>query len=400
MASDNQNKYESGKSNWEGLRQLLQGCVKINYLKSVEEKVRLQKKGYANTFYASFLIEFTDGEKWALYTSKSIRSDRVKGTQWDASNLKQIDTKIKAAYLIYPDDIDPNEETAAERKNIKYQKKIEYSKLDGIVSQDKIYNLIEQHALKGMSGGKQKNTRGTNFEIRIANLLKFDQNLEKWKNPNNHVVGGTHYPLFKKIVDCLELNPASTESIDATSDSTVIGRLKSGGSPKTDILITVHNTDGSSNKYTISCKLSNDSWVSVDQHKANDFANVLDPKNQSLKTLLNNFQKKPTKKDFGKNNIEALTTELAPYVDKLSLWVLGGYGGSARSKEQYADYILINLEKGDTFTEIYRIQNYYELLKEAGGGYFGTPFRWTYPSKRRGKYIQLKCKILKNNEEK
>ena len=53
-------------------------------------------------FYTPFLIEFHDETKWALFTTTSMRTDRIKGQQWDALNLKKINQSISSVYLIYP----------------------------------------------------------------------------------------------------------------------------------------------------------------------------------------------------------------------------------------------------------------------------------------------------------
>jgi hypothetical protein len=34
-------------------------------------------------------------------------------------------------------------------------------------------------------------------------------------------------------------------------------------------------------------------------------------------------------------------------------------------------------------------------MKEENEAQFGTPFSWTYPSKRKGEKIQLKVKVIK-----
>lgn len=197
------------------------------------------------------------------------------------------------------------------------------------------------------------------------------------------------------IVECFELNASDVSKIDATSDKKIIGRLPSGGNPKTDVLVTVSHTDGSTEHFTISCKRSSDASVSVHQYNANTFADVLDKDNDQLRRLLLYFQKCGNLRDFGEENREALTKELKPYVEKLSLWVLGGQGGDGDPETQNAEYIL-TYDNNNGSALITRIEAYYRHLVEGGIiGHFGTPFSWTYPSKRRGQDIQLKCKIIK-----
>lgn len=395
MAFTNADKQQHGQSAKDSLENILKRCVDIGYLKCLYGNFRTGKEGYANKtqFYAPFLIEFMDDTKWALFTTTSMRTDRIKGQQWDALNLKEIDNNIKAVYLVYPDGISKSEKAEFIRQNYKYSNFDEYSAIDAIVSQDKIYNMIELYAIKDLSTGQIKDIQGNNFENRIVAMLNYSQNLSKWKN-NIETIEGMHYDIFENIVDCFELDALHIESIFATCDKKVIGKLPSGGNPKTDIVVTVEKDDGSREKFTISCKRSSNKCVSVHQYTADAFADVLDCENTRLRHLLKLFQASGSLSSFGSENGDALTKELEPYIEKLSLWVLGGQGGDGNPEIQCADYIL-TYDNNDSSASIHRIQYYCERLISSISGNFGTPFYWTYPSKRRGESIQLKCKILK-----
>ena len=92
-------------------------------------------------------------------------------------------------------------------------------------------------------------------------------------------------------------------------------------------------------------------------------------------------------------SIGAMKNELKPYLEKLIRWVIGGYGGKVQNQLQIADYILISDEK-DIY--IHTLEEYTSmLLKKENESHFGTPFQWTFASGRKGKDIQLKCKIIK-----
>lgn len=76
------------------------------------------------------------------------------------------------------------------------------------------------------------------------------------------------------------------------------------------------------------------------------------------------------------------------------MWALGGQGGDGDPETQNADYI-ITYDNNSGSSSIERIEKYVQYLVDTKvDGHFGTPFSWTYPSKRKGKDIQLKCKIL------
>ncbi len=395
MVFTNADKQKHGQSAKQSLKNILKRCVDVGYLKGFWEDYRIGKEGYLSKaqFYAPFLIEFQDRSKWALFTTTSMRTDRIKGQQWDAFNLKEIDNCITAVYLVYPDGISKAKKAEFLRQNNKYSNQEEYTAINAVVSQDEICNMIEEYAVKDLSAGRIKDIQGNSFEKRVADILSYEQNLNKWKN-NAETIEGMHYEIFEKIVSCFGLDAAHINSVFATSDKRVIGKLPSGGNPKTDVLVTANKDDGTAESFKISCKRSSDKSVSVHQYKADAFADVLDRRNERLRYLLNLFQERGSLSAFGEENCEALTGEIAPYVDKLSFWALGGQGGDGDPETQWADYIL-TYDNNDNSAAIHKLSHYCERLAASVEGNFKTPFSWTYPSKRRGESITLKCKILK-----
>lgn len=394
MAFTNADKQQHGQSAQESLESILEHCKDAGYIKSFIKTYRIGKPGYNNDtqFYAPFLIEFNDETKWALFTTTSMRTDRIKGQQWDAKNLKEIEDSIKKVYLVYPDAVPGESEFV--RQNMKYANNDEYSAIDAVISQNQVANFIEVYAIKDKTDGQIKDIQGNSFESRVAAILSYPENLRKWKT-NAATLEGVHFGMFTNIVDCFELDSDDICEIKATSDKRIIGKLPSGGNPKTDVLVEITNKEGYKAYYTISCKRSSDKSVSVHQYTADTFANVLDPENQELRVLLNEFQSAGSLSAFGEENCNLLTERIKPYLKKLSLWVLGGVGGGGNPITQCADFILTYDNNDDTAT-IHRLSSYYEMLVDKGvSGSFGTLFSWTYPSKRRGESIQLKCKILK-----
>lgn len=393
MTFSNTDKLKHGQNAQNSLESILLLSKKSGYLTNIKKNFRTGKAEFSNKsqFHAPFLIEFKDSTKWALFSTTSMRNDRLKGQQWDAVNLKSLDQSITKVYLIYPDAC--SEEKLFVNKNKKYETNYEYSAIDGIISQNEISNRIEEYAIKDKNPGKIKHIQGNSFEHRIAEILKSKENLKKWKI-SDPTLEGIHYGIFQDIVHCFNLNPNTTSSIYATSDKSEIGLLPSKGKPKTDVIVKVEDYNGHKHFFTISCKRSSDDRVSVHEYTANDFADVLNKDDSELRTLLFGFQKAGSMKKFGKNNCELLEKKIKPYLKKLTFWVLGGIGGSGNSL-QCAKYILTYDNSNDTI-RIHTIENYYELLTSNEiHGNFGTPFSWTYPSKKRGKSIQLKCKIIK-----
>ena len=396
MTFSNAEKAQHGQSAQNSLKQILEYCKDQKYISKVISNYRVGKSGFTNKtqFYASFLIEFLDTARWALFTTTYMRTDRIIGQQWDAKRLKEIDCNITSAYLIYPDGLPKDEQDKFIKQCKKYLNREDYSAIDAIVSQDQIANLIEDYSLKDKTDGQKKDIQGNNFEERITRTLSYSENLQKWRTGSN-ILEGLHYDTFQKIIECFELNKNTTETINATSDKKIIGKLPSGGNPKTDVLVTVTFSDGSSSNYTISCKRSSDRSVSVHQYTAESFSNVLDPENDTLKKLLHDFQAVGSIRALGKEKSAMLEKSIAPYVAELSMWALGGQNGDGNPDTQWANYIL-TYDNNEGDISIHKIADYCELLAAFEKPiHFGTPFSWTYPSKRRGKSIQLKCKILK-----
>ena len=165
--------------------------------------------------------------------------------------------------------------------------------------------------------------------------------------------------------------------------------------PKTDVIVYVYYKDSTRDveHFTISCKKTNEKAVSVHQYNADAFADALNPDDSELRRLLNEFQVYGNLRDFGEDNKVLLTKALQPYMKNLVRWVLGGFGGKNQTELQLAKYILIS---DDSDIYLHTIDDYTnELLKPENIAHFGTPFGWTYASGRKGKDIQLKCKIIK-----
>ena len=101
----------------------------------------------SNQFYAPFYIEFQNGEGWLLFSSSSIRNDRMNNQQWNSLHLKKIAPNISRSYLVIPDDIsqNPKEKSIA----FSYQKKITttmFSAIEDVCYQSELISLIEEHA--------------------------------------------------------------------------------------------------------------------------------------------------------------------------------------------------------------------------------------------------------------
>lgn len=398
MDLSNQYKSKHGANAQNNLSKLLGLCLARQYIQRYEKEFRAGYSDYANPaqFYAPFIIEYHNGEKWLLYSSTSLRTDRIKGNQWDAYHLKKIDKTITKAILVYADSCEEGERSKFIQQRNKYLNKFEYSALDDILNHSELMAAIERHYTHGLNIGKAKDIIGRTFEERVSFCLSYPENLRKWKGIEVGLTG-LDYSIFTMVLEGLRVDHQQVQTIRATTSPNVIGKLPSGGNPKTDILLDIEFIHGGVETFAISCKKSSDKKVSVHQYTAESFSQVLDPKNQELRGLLDEFQKNPSLRAFGMDNGRKLEEVLKPYHQKLNEWVLAGIGGGGDPLKHWVTHLLIYSSLDDDSHEIsfYSLQEYLKLLEERTiRGHFGTCFDWTYPSKRRGKSIQLKCKML------
>ncbi len=391
-----------------GFQETLKGALlslkKSGYLAQVVENFRIGEPGFLNNaqYYSPFLIQFNDRARWILYTTTSLRTDRVKGQQWDADRIKSADGAIGKAFLIYPDETSQKEVRLFAKQQRKYETKYEYSRIDGIMPVRVLLTQIKERddeILIDSLGSDCKPTKnygrtldfsGRNFEKAIAAVLSSHYYLSAAKeNLKSHE---DSFLKFKQLMKGLEIDVACVEKIEATAEKDDIGFLPSGGSPKTDVIATLTMKDGHTEHRTLTCKRTTKSVVSVHQYKADVMADVMDKNDEKLRGLLRMFEANPVQGNFPKESQVQLEAEIANHFRPFCRWVYGGHGGTG-SELQNADYIVtFNPQKGKM--AVHTIDDYIDLAMKLRPGFVGTPFKWTYASGRRGIDIQLKTPVI------
>lgn len=393
MTSDNSLKWEHGKNRQGVIKEILDVCIKTNLIEGYKEGLlKWGEPGYKkDQFYVQTLIEFKNHEFWALYSSTTLR-DRMKMVYWDVFNVKRLDENISNCLFVYPKDC--KEVKKFEKLKRDFDAGQIYCNLDYIVSTDELFTLIQEHALNGLSSGSIKGRRGNNFEKFVSAVLSSKNNLAKLNETNSLAIGNS-FDMFEMVIKKIQ----GEESIELTQISKIVAttevpRLPSGGKPKADVFATIYLKDNIYKEISISCKQTNDDWVSVHEYDWKEFSRVLNPNDKKLAMFLSLFQKKGGVQSFGKENCDLLENALSPYLEKLNLWVLGGLGGNGTLDVQCAKYILCYNDTNGKFS-FHTIIEYIQLLKEKNvQGQFGTLFKWTYSSGNKGKTIQLKGRVL------
>ncbi|MBU9723815.1 MULTISPECIES: MspI family type II restriction endonuclease [Bacillaceae] len=393
MNYDNSKKSLHGKAGKEELENLLKGFEENQFVKDI---VKDYSVGYGshdnNQFKTHFLVQFLDNEQWIITSTTSVRSDRTKGNQWEAYNIKQLNKNVTRAILTYPDGINEKEELNAKSYNRKIQENNIYSEITDVISISDLFDEIEQKVLQSKSPNSKRALEGNSFEKRLVVILNNKGNLKKW-NSQNSIEVGLQFPIFSMILEAFGMkNDISINKISATDK---ISKLPSGGLPKTDVLIKFYFENKPTQTYTVSCKRTRNNKVTIHEYSVDSFIKALCLEDKRLIESLRSLQKVggPTAlKNNYPPDYDYLNNNLINYINQLSKWVYGGIGGEGNPNEHWAYYIVsYNNELKEV--SIYTIDDYIKQAKNIAGQ-FNTPFTWTYASGQKGKSLQLKGPVI------
>lgn len=219
-----------------------------------------------------------------------------------------------------------------------------------------------------LKSGRAKSLRGINYEI----LLRDEFN--NWKE--------SKHPVLNNLLMYLNLDFKEIELITAT---TKVPLLPSGGSPKTDLILTIKKSSDEILKKSISCKRSSSRVVTFHEYSALDFINILGISGQKTKNLLKKHQRDGSAKNFTIKEKEYLELKLKPLREILWEWVFLGKHHNGQGS-QIVDLLITN-------DKVHAYEDYRKFLLNKKSG-FGTGLHWTYQSKGKGKTIQLKGPVL------
>lgn len=231
------------------------------------------------------------------------------------------------------------------------------------------------------------------------------QDFSSIENYNKYKKGLRSNSIYDLVLNRIILNnKIRTEEIINLSATNKVPSLGNRGNPKTDIVLTIESQSGRKYLETISVKYSKMNKVSCHEYSVIDFIRVLKCSGTKLANYLSIFQDYPSYRAFEQNLPEGYSLgEFVILLNKkeniFNEWVLTGNHDSVNlvhPELQISKYLLIHNENKYAF---YTMKEYIDLIKKKRTSErFGVPFSWTYPSKRRGKRIQLKVPILFEEE--
>lgn len=378
---------------------------------------------YEKQYLANFVIETLDNQYIVINSSSSFRNDRFKIQSYDIKGILEhslFANSIIASIMLYPDKEAENSTFKSFKKLLDTKKaytpathtlllselieflenhkalveeKLAEEEKERVESENLVSEQIAQYDSKEL--GSYYGLKGNEFEKKVVDSLNNPEMLFGFKSFGNASCSIFNL-FFQKVVHDLNLDVKKVRLLEATNTVT---KLKNGGNAKTDILVKI-KCQNSEYQIAISLKCTTQNKVTCHDYQSIDFKRVLDESGTKLSYYLDLFQEAGSHKDFvnlmqDNDSSEEFEMLLAPHTSKLIEWALTGQHDTENliaPDVQISEYILINRSGVLKFT---KFSEYIEQLNESKAKKtYGTPLSWTYPSKNRGKRIQLKVPVL------
>lgn len=394
MNKDNQMKNKSGKQAKILVSEMLNDIkneLGINI--ETEEGYSIGYPNQESQFKMDFLVQFTDfdNEKWLIKSTNSIR-ERIYSAEFFAQNIRLIDKKVKNIYVVVPDSISSAEMKNKSNYSAKINRTTYTSFLTDVLTVNELRQKIVEKAAQNIAQGLRANLLGNDAEISIVNLLNDLKNKALWNDYQNvqQTIKSSTYNIYKKMLKKLNLQEGFDKILEITATN-VIPLLSNRGKPKTDVSVRI-KTDRKELVRNISIKNTREKTVTIHEGSVSDLISALKLwENAPLSQALMDFQKVGSKKNLiAENPVSDKILEKNLKLHNIALiefFIFGINSPLVNNKIQIADLIL--------FTNKFAIWNRDEYIKHyiqeySEKGQFGTPFKWTYPSKKRGQKIQIK----------
>lgn len=414
MSSHSESNGEKNKAGRELKDQLIHSfneLIEQKIILNFENEKNFNHRGflYEHQYLINFVVETLDNKYILIRSSTSFRSDRFKQPAYDiygVLNNSEISSDVVASIMLFPDSEIENTNFISFRQKVKDG--IIYSPASHILTISEFYKFLENHKATVeaekeeiessiestlIRDGSYYGKAGNALEKEVVKILNNVVYLKEYKNNICEEI------IFVRVLDQLCTNKFEKENIISIHSTNTVEKLASGGNAKTDVIINISTNDGGCFTETLSIKKSNEAVVSCHDYKYEDFIRVLDIKDCKLEKYFKLFQENPTYSSFEDNlpdgfSIQNFEEELQPYTQKFAQWVLTGQHDDQNltSPTKQISKNLLILTSDQVFCSDFA--SYINKIFETSQMKYGVPFRWTYPSKQRGKRIQLKMPII------
>jgi len=394
MNNENKIKNESGKQAKILLSEMLNNLINelaINI--KIEEGYSIGYPNQERQFKMDFLVEFPDfdNEQWLIKSTNSIR-ERIYGAEFFAQNIRLIEEKVKKIYVVVPDSISSAEMKNKSNYSAKINRATYTSFLTDVITVNELRQKIIEKIAQNIEQGLRSNILGNDAETSIVTLLKDSKNKALWNDYQNaqQTVKSSTYHIYKQILEKLNLLEGFDKVLDVTATD-AIPLLSNRGKPKTDVSVII-KTDTKELIRSISIKNTREKTVTVHEGSVSDLISALKlSESNPLSQSLMDFEKVGSKKNLIAEHPDSdriLEENLKLYNRELiEFFIFGLNSPLVNNKIQIVDLIIFT-NKFAVWNRDDYINHYIE--EYSGKGQFGTPFKWTYPSKKRGQKIQIK----------
>lgn len=415
----NAEKVVTGQEVKKNVRDILKRLLKLKVINGFESDVNYSHKKfkYENQFKCDFVVKTIDDKYVLIRASNSYRSDRAKIAFYDLhgiQNYSKFSGNIVASILLFPDNEENQSSFISTREkvtsgifyspashwltftelkeffdNYRYEV-INAEKSEELEFEDYLKNNLKTRERNGSYFGKSGNI----LEKYLVEIINDNNNLLNYKKGCNEY--SEYNSILDEIISTYGINKNKIIRIKATDSIT---KLKNGGSAKTDVFVEIY-TDEINYSASISVKNSKEAFVSCHDYQASDFVRVIAPNDSDFKLFIETFQKMGSWKNYSNElaskDININTDELINrYKKRIIEWAVFGMHDAEniiRSEMQIVNFIFIRNSETKQ-CNVYNSSNYISELMNHPSKKMGAPFRWTYPSKQRGKRVQLKMPL-------
>ena len=372
---------------------------------SLDNNLRKEGFAYKEEFCPHFVLETLDEKLIFVFVSSSFRNCRRKISYYDMDGIKahpEISKNIVSSIFL----IGKSEKSFTDFCK-RTQNGEQYCPFDLVSLVEEFYDdflsefeddfELQKELKEDPAGlGSTRGRAGYQYERELVKILNNANHLLEYKRSKRSSTRE-----FNEIIQfichkyCIE--PSRIKKIEATD---TIPRLRTGGPAKTDIACKVISDKGTISTTFSVKKTTSGSQISCHERTAEDFLKVLElDENDRLAQYITGFEKGGSEKGlqkkegFSRNEFHKVYED---HREKLAQWALKGQHEPAHNLTspdlQIAENIFIKCvdndklicEKLDDHIKglmVNKIENTWDV------------FGWTYPSKRRGKRIQLKLKL-------
>jgi hypothetical protein len=418
MSESNQQKSIAGSEFDARIKLELQDLKNSGAIIDYQFKVNSGHPGFAgrDNYLANYIITTPDHKYISVRSSTSYKQDRIKTILYDLDGISRFSIyagKLIANMIVFDNPqiaksgfrnmrekiitgkfYSPATHIFVFDEFVEFLKEYKYVTLDKIDNEQEPSTSVADALVVNEPSGSAYGKAGNKLENVIVDKLSDYQNLKDLKK--GRLDKTSIYSLI--MTKILAEHTVNIEEVVNVSANNAIPMLNRGGSPKTDVMVVVTYGNGTSIVETISAKNTKVKSVSCHDYRVEDFIRVLKCEGTKLEHYLIEFQKAGAKDKFvanlsGNFSEERFIAELAKVKKKLCEWALTGahdHANLVNEKIQVSRYIFMRQNEELRFCSM---SEYLDQLFSING-MFDLPFGWTYPSKQRGRRIQLKVPII------